>query len=229
MPAGHRDRQRTYHHLELGLLGRHQAANSAVAVAAIEELQRQGWVIPRQAIRHGLARVDLPARVEIMGQHPIVLVDAAHNVASAQALAEVLEACPTRPPRLLVFAASRDKNVRGMLEVLGHYFQHILLTRYRTNPRALDVRQLTQLARSVTRADCRACETPQQAWDHVRHTATPDHTVVVAGSFFLAAEMRRLIIAHPCQPAAEPLAWDNSKKRHEAGSSKVLVIRKCVR
>ena len=213
MPAGSRDRQRTHHDLELGLLGRHQAVNCAVAVAVCEELERQGWAIPRRAIRNGLAHVDLPARVEVMGENPTVLVDAAHNVSSAQALAQVLEQCRVQPPRMLVFAVSRDKDARGMLEVLGPYFEQIVLTRYRTNPRAVDLQELSSLAVSVTQADCRACDTPERAWEHVRRTADPDHTVVVAGSFFLAAEMRRLIIADPCQPAAEPFACDAGPQR----------------
>jgi len=63
----------------IGLLGRHQAANAAVALAAVEELRRSGWNIPEAAIRRGLAEVVWPARVEVVARRPTVVLDAAHN------------------------------------------------------------------------------------------------------------------------------------------------------
>ena len=75
--------------LPLQLLGEHQAANAALAVATCIELQRQGWSISPVAIRAGLAELTLPARIEILSRQPTVLLDVAHNVASAQALVDV--------------------------------------------------------------------------------------------------------------------------------------------
>ena len=67
-----------------GLLGRHQAANAALVLAAVEELRRQGWTIPEAAVRRGLAEVRWPARVEVVARRPTVVLDAAHNVASIE-------------------------------------------------------------------------------------------------------------------------------------------------
>lgn len=204
IPARCRDRRRVSHQLRVGLLGRHQAANAATAVAALEELQRLGVPVPRQAVRHGLARVRLPARIEVLSERPTIVVDAAHNPASAKALIEVLDQCRVASPKTLVFAASRDKDIAGMLSVLGPHFDRIVLTRYRTNPRALDLQQLFELATSVTETNCVTRETPQQAWDYLRSGMTTDETVVVAGSFFLAAEMRRLILARSIEDTESP-------------------------
>jgi dihydrofolate synthase/folylpolyglutamate synthase len=76
--------------MELGLWGKHQAANAAVAVACVEELGQLGMRIDDAAVHAGLAKVRWPARMEILGLEPIVILDCAHNVASAHALVETL-------------------------------------------------------------------------------------------------------------------------------------------
>ena len=76
--------------IALGLLGRHQAANAAVAIAAIEALIDNGWKIPAAAIRRGLEKIVWPVRVEVVSRRPTVVLDAAHNAASIAALVETL-------------------------------------------------------------------------------------------------------------------------------------------
>src|SRR5262249_16306625 len=76
--------------LSLGLSGEHQARNAALAVAAVETLAREVPISDR-AVADGLANVVWPARLEIMARRPLVLLDCAHNVASAQALVQALE------------------------------------------------------------------------------------------------------------------------------------------
>src|SRR2546422_820425 len=103
---------------DMELVGDHQAANAALVVAAVEELRRQGLYIPDVAVAGGLAQVRWPARLEAVGHAPLVLLDCAHNVASAQALLDTLQASfplQSSGRRILIFASSRDKDVAGML------------------------------------------------------------------------------------------------------------------
>src|SRR5262249_641166 len=72
--------------MELGLLGAHQAANAAVAVACVEELRAQGLTIPDAAVAAGLAQVFWPARLEVLARSPWLVLDCAHNTASIEAL-----------------------------------------------------------------------------------------------------------------------------------------------
>src|SRR5207245_1591010 len=116
-------KQRTWPMMELGLLGEHQAANGAVAVSCIEQLRTAGWHIPDAAVAAGLANVRWPARLEVLGQHPLVVLDCAHNVASAQALAQTLRVSFPPARRLLVFACSNDKDVAGIFRVLAPHFE----------------------------------------------------------------------------------------------------------
>ena len=188
--------------LRTGLLGRHQAANAAVAVATLGRLREQGWRAEEAAIREGLSRVDMPARTEVLRRRPMVILDAAHNVASARALIDVIrETCPRTAAgrRILVFAASQDKDVAAMLRLLLAEFDVAILTRFLNNPRAADPDVLLQTAEQIA-ADkggdsCRLItrDNSTEAWDLARSLAADDDVICVAGSFFLASELRRLI------------------------------------
>ncbi len=198
-----------YSNIPLAMLGRHQAANAAVALAAVEELRLSGWTIPEAAIRRGLAEVVWPARVEVLSRRPAVVLDAAHNVASIEALVETLGESFSAARRVLVFAATQDKDVGGMLRVLLDRFDHVIFTRYANNPRGVPPEELRALAASVSprplagegpgvrAVTMQLAPTPADAWDAVGRLAQPDDLICVTGSFFLAAEMRRLIAARP--------------------------------
>ena len=78
-----------------------------------------------------------------------MILDVAHNVASIQAIVEVLREDFPVGRRVLLFASSRDKDVPGMLRLLLPEFDHIVLTRFVTNPRAATVEELHSLARDA--------------------------------------------------------------------------------
>jgi dihydrofolate synthase/folylpolyglutamate synthase len=179
--------------LQLALLGRHQAANAAVGMAALAELGRQGFDVAESALRHGLAEVRWPARAEVLRRRPTVLLDAAHNVASAEALLRVLDESFDCPRRLLVFAATRDKNVRGMLEALLPRFDAVICTRYWTNPRGVPPEELDVLAAELWGIGRHVCTDPASAWQTAQKLAGKDDLICVTGSIFVAAEMRAVI------------------------------------
>jgi dihydrofolate synthase / folylpolyglutamate synthase len=184
--------------VELGLLGRHQAANAAVALAAVEQLRQSGWTIPEAAIRRGLAEVTWPARVEVVARRPTVVLDAAHNVASIAALVEVLDESFAASRRILIFATTQEKDHRGMLQCLLGRFDHVIFTRYSNNPRSVPPEELLALAESIGgAATVETIAPPAEAWAAVHRMATPDDLICITGSFFLASEMRATIAARP--------------------------------
>ncbi len=188
---------RRYDDLALGLLGRHQAANAAVALAVLERLRRQGHEIPEPAIRHGLAQVACPARVELLARHPAVVVDAAHNPASIEALIQTLQESFSPRRSILVFATTQEKDVAGMLRRLVGRFDRIVLTRYLNNPRAVPPEQLATIARSISPQHLPVYDRPDDAWRAARRLAGPDDLICVTGSFFIASELRRRVLADP--------------------------------
>jgi dihydrofolate synthase/folylpolyglutamate synthase len=186
--------------LQLGPVGRHQGANAAVAVAAIGRLEDAGIRVSESAIRQGLAEVQCPARVQVLARRPTVVFDAAHNVASAQALVDALQESFHARRRYLIFGTSRDKDAVGMLRLLLPRFDEVVLTRYVSNPRGFAPEDLLAAAREACPergSNCRIYSTPRAAWEAVRASAAPEDLVCVTGSFFLAADLHGEIARPP--------------------------------
>ena len=154
--------------LSLGLVGRHQAANMAVVLAALGQLRQAGWKVPEEAVRHGLAGPSWPARVEVAARRPAVVLDGAHNVASIEALIETLGESFTAARRLLLFASTQEKDLRGMIERLLGQFDEVVFTQYLDNPRAVPAEELQAIAHQLSGRQYPVFRDPAAAWDAVR-------------------------------------------------------------
>ncbi|MHB1423091.1 MAG: bifunctional folylpolyglutamate synthase/dihydrofolate synthase [Gemmataceae bacterium] len=187
--------RRRWPEFELNLLGDHQAANAAVTISCVEELRAEGWRLPDAAVAAGLAEVSWPARLEVIDRRPLIVLDCAHNVASAWALVNTLQASFPPARRLLVFAASNDKDLTGMFRVLSPYFAHAFLTRYTNSSRGVPPERLAELLRASGDLPSTLCPTPADAFHAARAAATPDDLIVITGSVFLAGELRPLLLA----------------------------------
>ena len=146
------------------------------------------------------------SRLEAVGHAPLVLLDCAHNVASAQALLDTLQASfPLQASgrRILIFASSRDKDVAGMLAVLAPHFAHVIVTRFADNPRAVPPEQLADTLAGTGHKDHTACATAIEAWDEARRRARPADQICITGSVFLAGELRATI--RSSQTASVPM------------------------
>ena len=182
--------------LQIGLIGRHQGANAAVAIATLDQLHKRGWNIGERHIRQGLLNTRSAARIEVVGRNPTVIIDAAHNEASVVALLATLsESFARERRRILIFATTQDKAVREMLEHLLPSFDQVWFTRYRNNPRGVPTEELLSLATELGAQHCRSVPHPADAWDAATARARPDDLICVTGSFFIAAEVRELIAA----------------------------------
>ncbi len=176
-----------YGDLPLALRGAHQRDNAAVAAALLEIADARGVRVAREAVRAGLTNVTWPGRLDLrrFADGREALLDAAHNPDGAATLAAYLrEAWPDKPP--LVFAAMRDKDVRGMFRALLPAVGSLVLTRA-SNPRSADPVVLAQQAREVAPALPLMIEPSRTAaldaaW---RQSAR----IVVAGSIFLLGDV----------------------------------------
>ncbi|MFO0966316.1 MAG: folylpolyglutamate synthase/dihydrofolate synthase family protein [Gemmataceae bacterium] len=188
--------KRSWPSMRLGLIGEHQGANAALAVAAVECLREQGLVIADRAVERGLAEVHWPARLEVVGREPLIVLDCAHNVASAAALVTALETSfplPLEGRRLLVFAGSQDKDLPGILQALAPHFDCVVLTRFVGNQRAADPADLFAFLPVDFAGDVEIIEPAGEAWRRARDLATSADLICVTGSVFLAGEVRPLL------------------------------------
>jgi dihydrofolate synthase/folylpolyglutamate synthase len=180
--------------LDLPLMGSHQAHNAAVALAALDVLAAQGLVVGRDAVDRAFASMRWPARVEVLGEAPWVVVDGAHNVASAEALAETLRTCFPPTPRTLVFGTTRDKDLTGQLRALLPGSLYVVATRYVENPRSVPPEEVAAAVRSLGGPEAVVTQEPAAALDAARRATPRDGLICITGSLFLAGEARALLL-----------------------------------
>ena len=166
------------------LRGANQLLNAAGVLAALEAM-RARLPVTAQAVRLGLALVELPGRFQVVPGQPALVLDVAHNPHSVAALALNLDAMGFFPTTHAVFGAMADKDLAAMLTRMDPvidrwYFTDLPL------PRAASGAALQAAWQGVSRrrdGAAQAFATPQQALQAAAASATPADRIVVFGSF----------------------------------------------
>ncbi len=172
---------------EIPLLGFHQVVNAAVAYAALRALRGQGVDLPETAIQAGFRTVSWPGRFQILSRSPVVVVDSAHNRDSALKLRIALDDYFPGQPVTLIFGASGDKDIPGMMEELLPRVSRLIVTQA-VHPRAADPEELTVLAHGHG-ARVETVAPVEAALRHAIARARPGEVIVGAGSLFVAGEV----------------------------------------
>jgi len=168
------------------LLGDFQLENAAAAVAALEILASMGFAISPANVAEGLAHVEWPGRFQILRQHPIVLVDGAHNVASMKRLGSNVQAYFPDKRAILVFGTSCDKDIPGIVNEAALLSTRVIVTRAshsRATPPALLLKEFVK--HGITPE---IEETVAQAISRALSLADKTGMVCVTGSLFVVAE-----------------------------------------
>lgn len=197
-PVGHDEAGQTfdYHDLQNGevlsglkisLLGRHQLANAALAVAAARQIG-----LPEDAIRSGLQAARWPGRLEVVSRQPLILLDGAHNVAGMQALAAALrENWPGRSI-VAVLGMLADKEREKALAELLPLVSEVVVTRV-PSYRAGDWEALADVCRRAG-VPCRTVEAVTDAVAAGRDMLRPGQMLLVSGSLYMLAEARAFLL-----------------------------------
>jgi dihydrofolate synthase / folylpolyglutamate synthase len=170
------------------LRGANQLVNAAGVLAAIEAL-RPRLPVTAQAVRNGLATVELPGRFQIVPGQPTLVLDVAHNPHSVAALAENLDAMGFYPTTHAVFGAMADKDLAAMLARIAPLIDHWHLTDLPLPraSRAADLAAgLAAIGPSAHRGPPRAAgchASPLEALSAAVSAADPADRIVVFGSF----------------------------------------------
>lgn len=179
-----------YEELMLPVFGEHAARNASAAIVAMETFL--GRKLGDAETRAAFAEVAAPGRLEVIGRHPLVILDGAHNPAGAAALAEALEESFTWDHLYLVAAVSADKDVAGIVDPLAPLVTRAFATRYE-GARALDPRELESecVAAGIV---SQACPSIRDALGEAAGVAGDTDLILVTGSLFAVAEARALLV-----------------------------------
>lgn len=184
----------------LPLLGRHQADNLAAALTVLDVLALANhWTDEtKPRLQPAMLTLKVPARLQVVGHSPTRIIDTAHNPSSITATIDALEVHFPNMRRTVVFASSRDKDFKEMLEILLARCHRVILTAYQNNARGLPLGDLEATARAIA-SDLTQSGTPvarisiasdaSQAWQQAVSTSDENDLICGTGSFFLAAEL----------------------------------------
>lgn len=172
-----------------GMWGEHQQVNAALSLALAAELGLDRGPASLAA----LARSRVPGRCEVIARSPEILIDGCHNPAGAVALRRVLDQHPCGGETILVTSVGADKDARSILEPLMAVADEIHVTAYAEGRGATAVDDLAEVVRSLGRAP-RCFDTAAEALDAAMHRAGPADRILVAGSLFLAGELRARVL-----------------------------------
>lgn len=176
---------RPYPGLPLRLHGRHQTANLAVAVAAVEAFF--GRALDPAAVAEAAARTRSPGRMEVVRHDPLVVLDGAHNPEGTAALAAALaEEFPTTR-WTVVFGAMADKDVPAMLRLLGSAIASLRAARAADSERARPAAEVAALAAEVLGVPVWAHDSVAEAVAAALDAGEP---VLVTGSLYVVGEAR---------------------------------------
>lgn len=181
----------------LPLHGKHQAANAATALVAVEAFFGD-TALDHEAVRAGFAAVTSPGRCEVVHRDPTILLDAAHNPHGAKALAETITNEFTFDEVIGVVASFADKDVRGIMKELESIFNEVIVTTS-SSPRAMKLSEIEKIAIEIFGKDrVTAIETLPAAIDQAikdakRPLSEDSVGVLITGSVVTVGEARTII------------------------------------
>jgi dihydrofolate synthase/folylpolyglutamate synthase len=181
-----------YEELFLPLHGAHQGENAAVALAAAEAFF--GAPLEQDVVAEAFAAVRSPGRMEVMGRHPLCIVDGAHNVAGARAAAQTLaEEFPDSASRVLVLGLLAGRDPDEMLEALEPDMARVLVACTPPSPRAMPASLVVAAAERAGLAVVEA-DTVGEAVDQALDLAEPDELVFITGSLYVVGAARAALL-----------------------------------
>jgi len=184
-----------YRGLRVRMSGEHQALNAAMAVGLVESLARNCRINLRPwDIKNGLVDTVWPGRFEIVSSDPLVVLDGAHNDASARSLRQTLDKEFKGKGIIFLLGISRDKDIGEICRQLSPAGKKFILTRA-DNPRAASCGQILRKLRAYKpQAPVMISNNVREGLRLAMSAADKESLIVVAGSLFVVGEARGLLL-----------------------------------
>ncbi len=182
-----------YKQLFLPLIGRHQIENCATAIATIEVLSETGVIdTDSETIINALTKIKCPARIEVVSNNPLIVLDTAHTDASMKILKESIQETLPYKNLILIIGLSSDKDIEGVLREILSIANNLILTRT-GNPREADPEQMAIIAKRFYQKEISIIEDIDEALNKAKMIADKDDLICITGSFFLAGKAEKIV------------------------------------
>jgi dihydrofolate synthase/folylpolyglutamate synthase len=170
--------------VRMGMLGRYQCQNAAVAAEMALEVGRR-ISISKNSIVEGLSKARWPGRLDVVRRDPLTVLDVTHTPDGAKAVASELSVFPGCP-RVMVVGMLSDKDARGAMANLAPLFDHVVCTSS-SSPRAFSPQEMLEASLRYNK-NCRAVEGVGNAIDLAEGLAGKDGFLFVSGSLYTIGE-----------------------------------------
>ena len=179
--------------LFIPLLGRHQVENAATAYTVLKVFSESAFPVGGTAICAGFSQTSWPGRFDVLNNDPILVVDSAHNRDSISKLRLTIEDYFPEKEIVLVFGASEDKDVYGMISELLPLVREVIATQS-YHPRAMEVEYLVEITNKLNKP-VRSVPDVADALEVAINLTDNNALALATGSLFIAAGAREAWMA----------------------------------
>lgn len=173
------------------IIGEHQCKNIGLALLTTEVIRDEFRVDSREIVS-AINSTSVPARFQVVGNNPTIVLDGAHNPSAVQALVSTIKRIEWRPKNIL-FSMMRDKDIESSLRILSEISESIIVTKV-NNKRCAEIETLVDISSSYFKK-VRGINNLETAYK----TATAEGDVLVTGSFYLCGEVLKLLGFRLCR------------------------------
>lgn len=175
------------------LSGEHQLGNAACALCALKELERLCFALGKEPLQSGMHAAFLPARAEVIKKQPLTIIDGGHNEGAAKTLQRLILRHLKEKKITLLAAYMKDKDYKTALSILAPECENVVLT-LANEKRGEDPKVLKNTAEKFCKNVF--CESDnKKAFEKATSLSKEGGVLIVAGSFYLAAEIRKNFFA----------------------------------
>ena len=175
----------TYKDLRINSAANYSLKDACIAIEAVTALSNV-YQISEEELRQGLEATYMPARMEVMKNSPLVIVDGSHNPEGVQNMVISLQNVTQNRDIHVLFACFKDKNIERMISYLGEYAKDITLTTFPNR------RSRTMEDYFLYLEDYPFKDDPLAALQELE-AQYPDDAILVTGSLAFAAYMKQFI------------------------------------
>lgn len=177
----------SYPQLNIPLLGYHQFVNATTALAGLECLKQQGYIVPKASVYTGFKNVQWNGRIQLIKSSPIVVLDGAHSPVSMEALCRTLRESFRYTQITFIVSLMRDKNLITIGNIVSEVADTVIATQVADNPRVMPAGTIqdawTGICSKVT-----AYPTPEKAMAKALADASPTDLICITGSLYLVGQ-----------------------------------------
>lgn len=184
--------------IRISMAGEHQIKNFLTALTAIKTLERDQQIKPLcdDILKKAALKAKWRGRLELIVQDPITILDGAHNVGGASALAEYIKNNLSELSLMLVFGMLKDKDIKGTLKILSPFAKEFVIT-IPDSPRAASIQEIEEIVRrySSLGSTISSFEKIEDAVEYAQDRASnqKNSAVIYAGSLYMIGTVRSLL------------------------------------